>query len=122
MVQSHSEALVTFGIKPLSPHIGYGYVRRGDPVADGVFKVREFTEKPNITAATQYVDSGEYYWNSGMFTWQIATILDQIKMHLPNSYDGLMACGKDWDSPKREQTINAIYPELLKISIDFAPS
>lgn len=120
VVERHPDALVTFGIRPSSPHTGYGYVRRGEPVADGVFEVQAFTEKPNITDATQYVTSGQYYWNSGMFTWQIGTILEQIKAHLPNSYDGLVACGKDWDTPKREETLHAVYPDLLKISIDFA--
>ncbi len=120
VLDQHPEALVTFGIRPSSPHTGYGYVRRADHVADGVYKVQEFTEKPNITHAAQYVASGEYYWNSGMFTWRVATILDQIKKHLPRSYDGLAACGKVWDSPQRNETINHIYPELLRISIDFA--
>ncbi len=114
------EALVTYGIRPSSPQTGFGYVRRGEMVSDGVYVVQEFTEKPNITAATQYIASGEYYWNSGMFTWTIDTILDQIKQHLPKSYEGLTACGKAWDSPNRDSVVGRIYSELLKISIDFA--
>lgn len=114
------DALVTFGIRPTTPHIGYGYVRRGESISEGVYTVKKFTEKPNITAAMRYVTSGAYYWNSGMFTWRIKTILDQIAKYLPNSYPGLMECGKAWDTDKRDETVGRIYPELMKISIDFA--
>lgn len=114
------DALVTFGIRPTSPHIGYGYVRRGESISQGVYVVEKFTEKPNITAAMRYVAKGTYYWNSGMFTWRIKTILDQIAKHLPQSYPGLMECGQAWDTDKRDETVSRIYPELMKISIDFA--
>ncbi len=120
VVADHPDALVTFGIRPAGPQTAYGYVRRGEPVASGVFEVEEFTEKPNITAAIEYVACGQYYWNSGMFTWRISTILEQIKQHLPSSYEGLTACGECWDTPQRQKTINKVYPDLLKISIDFA--
>ncbi len=116
----HPDALVTFGIRPAGAHIGFGYVKRGDAVADGVFEVKEFTEKPNVTDATRYVASGKYYWNSGMFAWPIKTILAEIEKHLPHSYEGLTECGEAWDTPKRDQVVDSIYPELLKISIDFA--
>ncbi|MEE9296989.1 MAG: sugar phosphate nucleotidyltransferase [Phycisphaerae bacterium] len=120
VIDAHPDALITFGIRPTSPNTSYGYVKRGKAVAEGVFEVEKFTEKPNITAATRYVAGGRHYWNSGMFTWRLTTILEEIKRHLPNSYDGLMICGRDWDTPKRQETMNAIYPDLLKISIDFA--
>lgn len=114
------DALVTFGIRPTSPHVGYGYVRRGESIGQDVYVVEKFTEKPNITAAMRYVSKGMYYWNSGMFTWRIKTILDQIAKHLPNSYPGLMECGQAWDTDNRDETVRRIYPELMKISIDFA--
>jgi mannose-1-phosphate guanylyltransferase len=120
VVDKNPDALVTFGIRPNSPHTGYGYIHRGESVADDVYEVQQFTEKPNITEAMQYVSSGEYYWNSGMFTWKLATILDQLQRHLPNSHAGLTECAKAWDTPKREETLQRIYPELMKISIDFA--
>ncbi len=117
---AHPDALVTFGIRPTHPHTGYGYVSRGEPVSEGVYQVKKFTEKPNITEAMRYVASGKYYWNSGMFTWRLKTILNQVKTHLPNSYDGLMECACHWDTSKRHDTLNDIYPDLLKISVDFA--
>lgn len=120
VAEDHPDALVTYGIRPSSPHTGYGYVQRGKRIAASVFEVEKFAEKPNITEAMQYVAGGQYYWNSGMFTWRVATILDKIKKHLPSSYDSLVACGKAWDTPTRDRTINEIYPKLLKISIDFA--
>ena len=116
----HPDALITFGVRPLHPHTGYGYVHRGKAVSPGVFEVVKFTEKPDVTSAMRYLAGGEYYWNSGMFTWRIATILDQIKSHLPNSYSGLMECGDCWNTPRRDETIARIYPELMKISVDFA--
>jgi mannose-1-phosphate guanylyltransferase len=120
VVDAHPDALVTFGIRPTGPHAGFGYVHRGADVGDQVFEVQEFTEKPNIAVATQYVSTGEYYWNSGMFTWRTGTILGEIEKHLPSSHRGLMECGRVWDTPKRDQLVHAIYPDLLKISIDFA--
>ncbi len=116
----HPDALVTFGIRPASAHVGFGYVKRGEPVVDGVYEVKAFTEKPNITDATRYVSSGKYYWNSGMFAWPVRTILAEIQKHLPHSYEGLTACGQAWDTDKRDDIVSAIYPDLLKISIDFA--
>ena len=114
------DTLITFGIRPATPHTGYGYVKRGKQLGPHIFEVEKFTEKPSITAAMRYLASGRYYWNSGMFTWRTATILEQIRRHLRNSYEGLVECARDWDTPKRQETTSRIYPELMKISIDFA--
>ncbi len=120
IVEKHPDHLITFGIRPSGPHTGYGYIHRGGAVQDGVYNVNQFTEKPNITEAMKYVASGAYYWNSGMFTWRIATILDQLKKHLPGSYAGLTECAKAWSTPQKDDVLKRIYPELMKISIDFA--
>lgn len=119
-VEAHPDALVTFGIRPTSPHTGYGYVARGERVAENVYKVREFAEKPNIALATKYVSSGQHYWNSGMFAWRAQTILDQIRRHLPNSHDALRDLGRAWGTPQRREKLGVLYPTLMKISVDFA--
>lgn len=125
LVEEHPEALVTFGIRPTHPHTGLGYVHRGDPVPlkggqAGAYLVRQFREKPDLATAQGYLDSGEYLWNSGMFVWRTQTILEELRQHLPKSYDGLTRIAADWDSQSQEQTLQMIYPTLPKISIDYA--
>lgn len=121
-VEKHPEYLVTFGITPTFAATGYGYVQRAAeiPGLPGVHKVLAFREKPDAATAEKYVASGDYAWNSGMFVWKAKTILEQLKAHLPQSYEGLMKIAAAWDTPKRTEVLNAIYPTLPKISIDFA--
>ncbi len=74
--------LVTFGIVPDQPHTGYGYIQSGDQL-DGGFAVKEFVEKPDETTARQYVDSGKYYWNSGMFMFKASRYLEELEKFNP---------------------------------------
>lgn len=78
-------ALVTFGIAPAYAHTGYGYIRRGKPVDNkpGGYAVSRFVEKPDQSRAQQYVDSGEYYWNSGMFLFRASVYLHELAQHAP---------------------------------------
>ena len=80
--------LVTFGIVATGPETGYGYIRRGAQLGDG-YSVAEFVEKPNLERATSYVDSGEYYWNSGMFLFKASRYLEELEKFRP---DILEAC------------------------------
>ena len=76
--------LVTFGVTPTRPETGYGYIQRGNPVGDsGGFAVRHFAEKPDPKTARSYVDSGEYFWNSGMFLFRADTYLEELEAHAP---------------------------------------
>ena len=120
LADRHADALVTMGIVPTRPEIGYGYVQRGPALADGVFEVLRFAEKPDLATAEQYLAAGDYYWNSGMFTWRVDTILDQLKQHLPETHTGVTEIAADWDTPRRGAKLEAVYPHLPKISIDFA--
>ncbi len=119
-VAEHPGSLVTFGIRPASPHTGYGYVHRGEALGEGAYTVREFKEKPDVATAETYVASGEYYWNSGMFVWRAATILEELARNLPDSHAKLCRMAEDWSEPKGLQWVEAVYPTLEKISIDFA--
>ena len=119
-VAEHPEILVTFGIKPTGPHTGYGYVHRGEPAGEGIYHVQEFKEKPDVETAAAYVASGEYYWNSGMFVWRAATVLDELARGLPDSHAKLLEMADAWDRPDGRQRVEATYPTLEKISIDFA--
>ena len=75
--------LVTFGITPSRPETGYGYIRAGEVVGDGIFEVASFVEKPSLETATDYVESGEYYWNSGMFLFRARRYLDELEAVRP---------------------------------------
>lgn len=118
--EQHSEALVTMGIVPRRPDTGFGYVERGDELGAGLYRVRRFAEKPDVATAKQYVSSGNYYWNSGMFAWRVNTILEQLKQHLPESHTGVTEIARVWNEPKRAAKLESVYPHLPKISIDFA--
>ena len=77
------DQLVTFGITPSRPETGYGYIRAGEMVGDGIFEVASFVEKPSLETATDYVESGEYYWNSGMFLFRAQRYLDELEAVRP---------------------------------------
>ncbi len=114
-------ALVTFGIVPTHGHTGLGYIHRAEaiPQVPGAYKVRAFKEKPDKPTADRYVESGHYYWNSGMFVWRADTVLGEIQAHLPSSYKGLIQIGEAWDTPEQAKVLNDVYPRLPKISIDY---
>lgn len=83
-IASSEDVLVTLGIKPSSPHTGYGYIKKGEKLGKGLYKVSKFTEKPDLKTAKGYIASGGYFWNSGMFVWRVSTILEEIDKYLPN--------------------------------------
>lgn len=85
-IADRSNVLVTLGIKPYTPHTGYGYIERGEKIGPGFYKVSRFTEKPDLDTAKRYVASGRYFWNSGIFIWKVGVILEEIKKYLPNIY------------------------------------
>ncbi|HEX8910808.1 MAG TPA: sugar phosphate nucleotidyltransferase [Humisphaera sp.] len=119
-------SLVTFGIVPTHGHTGLGYVQRSEALkvkleagAPGAFKVQAFKEKPDKQTADRYVESGRFYWNSGMFVWRCDTILGAIEQHLNENHRGLMKIAEAWDTPKQQEVLGTVYPTLPKISIDF---
>ncbi|OWY72602.1 hypothetical protein B7486_06695 [cyanobacterium TDX16] len=118
--ERYADALITFGVKPTEPHTGLGYVRRGRPAADGVYEVTAFKEKPDAATARQYVDSGEYFWNSGMFVWRTAAILDQLRLHLPETATAAAQLAQSGVAGLTSGTAHAIYAALPRISIDHA--
>jgi mannose-1-phosphate guanylyltransferase len=122
VVEKNPNALVTFGIIPSYGHTGLGYIHRGEalPSFKGAFKVQAFKEKPDKPTADRYVESGRYYWNSGMFVWRADTVLNELAAHLKEAHAGLMKIADAWDSPNRADVLNETYPKLPKISIDYA--
>ncbi|WP_043953060.1 mannose-1-phosphate guanylyltransferase/mannose-6-phosphate isomerase [Kosakonia radicincitans] len=83
---AEQDKLVTFGIVPSHPETGYGYIRRGQAEGDDAFVVAEFVEKPDYEVACNYISSGEYYWNSGMFMFKAKSYLDELKRYRPDIY------------------------------------
>jgi mannose-1-phosphate guanylyltransferase len=122
LVERDPQTLVTFGIAPTGPATGYGYLELGESIAGGGKIVKQFIEKPRLAAAEEYFRKGpDYYlWNSGMFVWSAATLLDCISRLEPAIYTGLMTIAQAWDSAERDGILGKIYPTLKKISIDFA--
>jgi mannose-1-phosphate guanylyltransferase len=113
-------ALVTIGIKPVSPNTGYGYIQHDTPeVAPGVHKVKTFTEKPNLELAKTFITSGDFLWNAGIFTWKVKNILAAFEKFLPEMYDVFAAEKDKFNTPQEEEAIEAIYPQCTNISIDF---
>jgi len=113
------DSLVTFGIVPDRPHTGYGYVHRGEPVGEGAYRVLEFTEKPDADVAERYVQSGEYFWNSGMFAWRGGAILAELQRCLPENNRVLAGLARDWMAQAGTDEQAREFESLEKISIDF---
>jgi len=120
---SKANALVTFGIVPTYGHTGLGYIHRGQSLnmkSGSAYMVQAFKEKPDKATADRYVESGRYYWNSGMFVWRCDTVLNELATFLPDSYKGLMQIADAWNTPRQGEVLNQIYPSFSKISIDYA--
>ena len=114
--------LVTFGIQPTRPDTGFGYIQADQHQKSGAgcYPVKQFTEKPDLQTAEQMVQSGDYYWNSGMFVWKASTILREVEEHLPEVYAVIQKMVAAWEQGSEEQgAINALFPEMPNISIDY---
>ena len=122
MVEKHAETLLTFGIAPTGPATGYGYLELGEALEGSARRLRQFREKPDLATARRYVEAGPdfFLWNSGMFVWRAATLLDCIRRYAPENHAGLMRIADAWDSPRRPAVLGEVYPTLPKISVDYA--
>lgn len=108
---AHKGYIVTFGIKPQYPETGYGYIEGGEPIEEGGLKIKRFVEKPDKEKATEYMNSGNYFWNGGIFTFKASTILDEFREHAPEIVELL----------KSDNIIDeTIYSKLPNISFDYA--
>ena len=127
---SRGQAIITIGIKPNHPDTGYGYIRVGEalPPPPGVkgyktafHRAEEFVEKPNFDKALEYVNSGQYRWNAGMFIWSFVTITEGLQKHQPEMYEICQRWFQVAGTPaKLNRTLAKDYPNLKKISIDYA--
>jgi mannose-1-phosphate guanylyltransferase len=114
------ENIVVLGIKPTRPETGYGYIESGDRFSDGVMRVHRFTEKPNRERAEEFVEAGNYYWNSGIFLWSARTLANAIREHLSETAPILEKIAAAYGTPDFEQVFQKLYPACENISIDYA--
>ncbi len=127
---ARGQAILTIGIKPTEPATGYGYIRVGEPLPapQGVkgyktafYRAEQFVEKPNFDKALEYLNSGQYRWNAGMFVWSFVTITEGLQKHQPEMYTACQNWFKAASNPaKLKRVLAAEYPNIKKISIDYA--
>ena len=129
-IAAQGQAIVTIGIKPTEPATGYGYIHTGAelPTPSGAkktktifYKAERFVEKPNFETALEYVNSGQYRWNAGMFVWSFITVTNGLEKHQPEMFAACQRWFKVAANPAKLAKILAKeYPAVKKISIDFA--
>ncbi len=125
-VAQATSGLVTIGIHPTHPETGYGYIQVKDkteestPVnRDGVFEVKTFAEKPNYATALKFLESGDFYWNSGMFIWRTDVILGEIQRSLPELYTQLRNLQPSIGTSMFDHNLETMYGLIRGISIDY---
>jgi mannose-1-phosphate guanylyltransferase len=120
----HPGRMVVLGIPPTFPETGFGYVERvGESIGTKdfpVFAVRRFTEKPELKLAQEYVATGNYHWNAGMFFWRVSTFQENLKQFLPKTHAALEKLSAYIGARSYERKLREIYPKLENISVDYA--
>jgi mannose-1-phosphate guanylyltransferase len=117
---SSIKALVTLGIKPTHPNTGYGYIQYEQAaVSDNVYKVKTFTEKPDLELAKTFVASGDFLWNAGIFVWQVKNIVAAFEKLLPELNELFEAEKANFNTVTEQEAIDRIYPLCVNISIDY---
>ena len=106
----HNEGIITFGIVPTRPETGYGYIEVDDEISDNVYSVKMFREKPNYETAVEYISSGRFFWNSGMFMWKKKHFVEQMGKHSKDVLEPFFEC----------RSIEETYEKVPSISIDYA--
>ena len=119
LTAEEKDQLVTIGLKPTFPSTGFGYIRYRN--TEGTVKpVIEFREKPDEKTAEAYIASGDYAWNSGMFIWKASLILKKLEEYVPDIYEDLKTIGDAMNTPMEQEILHDVYPNIRKISIDYA--
>lgn len=115
--------IVTLGIKPTGPETGFGYIRFAEEVSEGhahrAFRGERFVEKPNLVTAQSYLRDGHYVWNSGMFIWQVGTILAELREHMPELARKIETIVDAMGTEQECATLDELWPTLQSISIDY---
>lgn len=117
---SHIKALLTLGIKPITPNTGYGYIQYDQfAVSDNIYKVKTFTEKPDKELAKTFIASGDFLWNAGIFLWQVKNIIYAFEKLLPEMHEVFDGEKANFNTKNEAAAIDRIYPQCVNISIDY---
>ena len=114
------ENIVVMGMQPTRPETGYGYIEAGANWKSGVLRVRRFTEKPNLQKAEEFLASGNYFWNSGMFVWRARTLSNALREHLSETAPYLEKIARSYGTREFTATFRRLYPKCENISVDYA--
>ena len=113
---SKNDVLITLGITPTRPDTGYGYIQFSEKQDSDFFKVKTFTEKPNLEIAKSFIETGDFLWNAGIFIWNVKSIQKAFAEYLPEMTQEFVSC--EYNSDREIVCIETIYPKVEKISID----
>jgi mannose-1-phosphate guanylyltransferase len=124
-INDNPDDMITFGIQPTFASTLLGYIKCIDArefpkCKNKIYSVEAFKEKPDAKTAKEYLDTGQYLWNSGMFVWKAKTILGNLAELLPEATEPLARIRAGWDSPNQQKTLKEWFVKLPKISIDYA--
>src|SRR5512142_530914 len=119
-IAAAGENIVVMGMQPTRPETGYGYIESGGKWKTGVLHVRRFTEKPNLEKAEEFLASGNYFWNSGMFVWRARTLTNALREHLSETAPYLEKIARSYGTRDFASTFRRLYPKCENISVDYA--
>ncbi len=121
---SESDGIITLGMKPTRPETGYGYIQGDLSVASArnkeIFRVDAFREKPNLETAKKYVQANNYFWNAGIFIWNVHTIVNAFRVYEPSIADIFEGLNGVYGTDKEQEAINEVFPTCNNISVDYA--
>lgn len=117
---TRENVLITIGIKPTSPHTGYGYVQLGERINDRIAKAKRFVEKPNRETAEKFLASGDYLWNAGMFVWSVGAINEALAKFQPEMAAGCRAIQAAVGTKAFTRVLKREFSKMTKISVDYA--
>ena len=114
------DAIVTVGIAPTRPETGYGYIHAAEAIHGQVLKVSEFREKPDLDTAIGYLEDGKYFWNAGIFVWNVSTILSELRAYAPQIAGIMDQLSPSFFTEQETPDLHRLFPTCEKISIDYA--
>ena len=114
------DAIVTVGIAPTRPETGYGYIHAAEALHGQLVKVSEFKEKPDLDTAIGYMEDGHYFWNAGIFVWNVDTIVSELRAYVPQIAGIMDELSPSFFTPAETGELHRLFPQCEKISIDYA--
>ena len=120
LIEEDPTRIITFGIPPTYPAESFGYIERGSELQTGAYQVKRFREKPSGETAEEYLAAGTFYWNSGIFLWKAATILEALETNVPQIYGHIAAIADSIGTKDFEATLQREFTAIEGTSIDYA--